>query len=271
MADNVTLKDGAAAEFTAAADDIAGVKYQVVKLALGAPDAVDTHLDSGQQTKANSVPVTLASDQGALAVSGPLTDTELRAAVVPVSVGAALPAGDNNIGNVDIVTLPALVAGTANIGDVDILTVPADPFGANADAASATGSLSAKLRYLLNTIADAAGLWARLFPGRAALKSGTASATATTSTSLIAGTASNYLYVTSVTVWNSSATDTRVTLQDGSGGTSLYVVPAPKAGGAIITFTTPLLVPTVANGIFFATADAVTTMYVSATGYISTV
>lgn len=36
----------------------------------------------------------------------------------------AISAGDNNIGNVDIVTLPALVAGTANIGDVDVLTLP---------------------------------------------------------------------------------------------------------------------------------------------------
>lgn len=42
----------------------------------------------------------------------------------------------------------ALPGGSANIGDVDVLTVPADPFGANADAASATGSISAKLRQL---------------------------------------------------------------------------------------------------------------------------
>lgn len=45
-----------------------------------------------------------------------------------VTVNAAIAAGDNNIGNVDIVT------------------VPADPFGADADAASASGSISAKLR-----------------------------------------------------------------------------------------------------------------------------
>jgi hypothetical protein len=34
---------------------------------------------------------------------------------------------------------------------VDVLTVPADPFGANADAASATGSISAKLRFIAAT------------------------------------------------------------------------------------------------------------------------
>lgn len=60
--------------------------------------------------------------------------------------------GDNSNGlDVDVTRLPALVAGTANIGDVDVLTVPADPFGVNADAASATGSISAKLRFIAAT------------------------------------------------------------------------------------------------------------------------
>ncbi len=36
----------------------------------------------------------------------------------------SIAAGDNNIGNVDVLTLPALPAGTNNIGDVDVLTLP---------------------------------------------------------------------------------------------------------------------------------------------------
>lgn len=47
--------------------------------------------------------------------------------------------------------ITALPAGTNNIGDVDVLTVPADPFGVNADASSATGSISAKLRFIAGT------------------------------------------------------------------------------------------------------------------------
>jgi hypothetical protein len=43
----------------------------------------------------------------------------------------SIAAGDNNIGNVDVVTLPALPAGTNNIGDVDVLTLPALPTGSN--------------------------------------------------------------------------------------------------------------------------------------------
>ena len=86
--------------------------------------------------------------------------TELAAAIdteLQVDVVGALPAGTNNIGDVDVLTLPALPAGTNNIGDVDVLTLPADPLGANADAASTaggTGSLSAKLR-LMTTQLDA--------------------------------------------------------------------------------------------------------------------
>lgn len=64
------------------------------------------------------------------------------------TIDAALPAGTNNIGDVDIASI---AAGDNNIGNVDVVTVPADPFGANADAASATGSISAKLRFIAST------------------------------------------------------------------------------------------------------------------------
>jgi hypothetical protein len=69
----------------------------------------------------------------------------------------SIAAGDNNIGNVDVVSLPALPAGTNNIGDVDVLTVPADPFGVNADAAvaaGAAGSIQAKLRRATQGLED---------------------------------------------------------------------------------------------------------------------
>lgn len=66
---------------------------------------------------------------------------------------------DANGLDVDVVRLPSgtvagsssLPAGTNNIGDIDVLTVPSDPFGANADAASVTGSISAKLRFMAVT------------------------------------------------------------------------------------------------------------------------
>ena len=49
---------------------------------------------------------------------------------------ASIEAGDNNIGNVDVVTLPALPAGTNNIGDVDVASIAAGSniIGATRDA-----------------------------------------------------------------------------------------------------------------------------------------
>lgn len=93
--------------------------------------------------------VTMQGAASMTPVLATLTGTNTVAAVTAIT--NALPAGTNNIGDVDVLTLPALVAGTANIGDVDVLTVPTDPFGANADAASATGSISAKLRFIAAT------------------------------------------------------------------------------------------------------------------------
>lgn len=101
MADNTLLNAGTGGD-TIASDDIGGIKHQRVKIEHGA-DGSATDVSS-----ASPLPVTLANS-------------------------AAIPAGTNNI------------------GDVDVLTVPADPFGVNADAASATGSISAKLRFIAAT------------------------------------------------------------------------------------------------------------------------
>ena len=184
MADNVQFQSATpatpASTELVAADDIGGVKYQRVKITLGADGAADMDLDSGQQTMANSVPVAIASNQTAVPVSasslplptGAATLAEQQSqttalqimddwdesdrAKVNVIVGqagitagagavaantprttlasddpavAALQIIDNMIsGNeaqVDVITLPSLPAGTNNIGDVDILSIAA--------------------------------------------------------------------------------------------------------------------------------------------------
>lgn len=85
--------------------------------------------------------------------------TELAAAIdteVQVDVVAALPAGDNNIGNVDVVTLPALAAGTNNIGDVDVLSLPAIPAGTNNIGDVDVASLPKASGATVSTVADTA-------------------------------------------------------------------------------------------------------------------
>jgi hypothetical protein len=187
---------------TFALDDVGGVLYQRVKLDIGGDGSSSPVTSTGlpvtdaggsltvdgtvavtgvataanQTTELAHLAAIETAVEGTLAVSGPLTDAQLRAVAVPVSgtvavTGVATAANqstantalsaiqtaveilDNTVSGsemqVDVVA--ALPAGTNNIGDVDVLTVPADPFGVNADAASATGSISAKLRFIAST------------------------------------------------------------------------------------------------------------------------
>lgn len=81
----------------------------------------------------------------------------------------------------------------------------------------------------------------------------TTAMTGTTSTSLIAAPAAGLRnYITQCTFSNSHATvGTDMILQDGSGGTTIYLAPAaPAFGGATITFPTPLRQPTTATALF---------------------
>jgi ABC-type uncharacterized transport system permease subunit len=213
VADNTVLNTGTGGD-TVRDKDRAGVKTQIVGVDIDIGSASEKLLTSGQKTMANSIPVVLASDQSTLAAPadpfGTTADAVVAAGaagsisaklrrisqgVEDLKTGVVLPAGTNNIGDVDVLTLPAdplganadalvaagaagsisaklrrisqsiedlktgivLPAGTNNIGDVDVLTLPADPFGANADAvvaAGAAGSMSAKLRRISQSVED---------------------------------------------------------------------------------------------------------------------
>ena len=80
--------------------------------------------------------VDLGTDNDVTVTSGTITAV--------TAITNALPAGTNAIGKLS-------ANSGVDIGDVDVTTVPADPFGVNADAASATGSISAKLRFIAST------------------------------------------------------------------------------------------------------------------------
>ncbi len=72
MADNVLLPLTGSGDATASAatDEVGGAHYQRVKVDVGG-DGVSSPLVRGQQAGANSLPVVLASDQGAVPVSAP--------------------------------------------------------------------------------------------------------------------------------------------------------------------------------------------------------
>lgn len=201
------------------------------------------------------------------------------------AISTALPAGTNAIGKL------AANSGV-DIGDVDVTSVPTDPFGANADAAATaggTGTIQAKLRRIssdsdraaaaLETIRDSTTP-VQVIPAAGTLASGKidTAMTGTTSTSLIGGTASNYIYITECVTSNSSTTvPTDILLQDGSGGTTIYVLPAPAgtgtgtgANGGGFTFPTPLKVPTSGNALYAANVTTGSSTKISCSGFKST-
>lgn len=116
-------------------------------------------------------------------------------------------------------------------------------------------------------------------PGGLASGAITSAMAATTSTSLIGATASNYIYITQCTTSNASTTvSTDILLQDGSGGTTLYVLPAPAAsvattggGGGAFTFPIPLKVPTAGNALFAQNVTTGSSTKISCSGYKTTV
>jgi hypothetical protein len=104
--------------------------------------------------------------------------------------------------------------------------------------------------------------------GPANLLNGTGSATNTNDTALIAAQGSGvFIYVTTIIIHNSSATDTYCTIKDGS--TAKLVLPAPAKGGAVVSLPVPLRISDNA-ALNFASAASVTTMYASAIGYKAT-
>jgi hypothetical protein len=169
IADNVELDPGSGGA-TVATDDVGGAQYQRIKLDGGgdgaaAPilgdsangldvDVTRSALPSGASTSAKQPALGTAGTASAdvITVQGVTSMTPLlvngSGVTQPVSgtVTANLAAGTNNIGDVDVLTLPALPAGNNNIGDVDVASLPALAAGNNnigdVDVATLPGSLA---------------------------------------------------------------------------------------------------------------------------------
>lgn len=134
--------------------------------------------------------------------------------------------------------------------------------GAFASGAFASGSVSAGA-YAVGAIPPSAGV----------VVSGaiTSAMTGTTSTSLVSGTASNYLYITSCQFGNTHASVTTMELlQDGSGGTTLASVVNPFGSGNTVVFPTPLKVPTSGNALYVANVTTGSNTFASCQGFRST-
>lgn len=285
MADNLTVTPGTGA--TVAMDEVTdgtlgSVKVQFVKLMDGtldgtqkakvlaastAPVATDPALvvaispngtnANGQAPMANSAPVTIASNQSAVSI----TSTQLGAALGQTTMSASMPVAIAS--NQSAVTVAGAAASGASASGNPVpgagLAVSSETVVTNGQAAALVTDLARKLIVLPyanpeNFVSGAI----------------TSAMTGTTSTSLIAAPAAGLRnYITQITVSNSHATvGTDIIIQDGSGGTTLYTIPAAAVyGGAVVSFPTPLRQPTTATAIFCANVTNGASTKVSASGY----
>ena len=237
MAENFTFSETGSSN--GAADDIAGVKYQKIKLVDGTEDST-TAIEAGGGVEASALRVTLANDStgvisiddggNTITVDGSITADVTGSGDVPITLDSEIVAV-NATGQGDVpITLSGeavvLGAGTAaigklavnsgiDIGDVDVTSISAG-----------TNNIGTVTPYAQP---------ANFVSGQ------TADITGTVSTSVIAAQGAGVvIYITSIMVTNADAdTGTVVKILDGS--TTLwrgYAV--AEGGGFAITFPVPL-------------------------------
>jgi len=104
------------------------------------------------------------------------------------------------------------------------------------------------------------------------IKGTTAVMEATTSTEVIAGVASNYLYITSCSFSNTDASvSTMMQLKDGEAGTVIWAGYVPFESGREVQFPIPLKVTTVSTGLWVLNATTSAMTYCSCSGFRSTI
>lgn len=218
-------------------------------------------------TGTGSPRITLATDQVALTTAG-LFSVKLDQTTPGTTNAVSLA----QIGGTTIVN--GGVAGSQSIGGTVAtnVAITANPINLGAQAVSSENSAATTARQV-QLVADLVGkLIVMPYANPENFVSGTITSamTGTTTTSLIASPGGSLRnYITQVTVSNSHATvGTDMILQDGSGGTTLYTIPAAAVyGGAAITFPTPLRQPTAATALFIANVTTGASTKASASGY----
>ena len=246
----------------------------------------------GALTPLESDAVELRTDaNGALWTHDDALDAALAGSELQVDIVAALPAGTNNIGDVDVLTI---AAGDNNIGNVDIVsgtitTVTTLTGGGIAHDSADSGNphkIGARAVSVLETAtlvaaADRTDLVADLdgglISGRAVpygdLLSERVSNTdgaATALTTFGAPGVGIRNYITTITVHNAHATTNGyVDIRDGTAGTVQWTIPLPATGGAVVPFNPPLRQLTTNTALAFDVSAAITTIYLSFNGFQS--
>lgn len=97
--------------------------------------------------------------------------------------------------------------------------------------------------------------------------SGNNSTAGTGTVSLVSLVSGERLYIQALSCSNSGGTATEVTLQDGSGGSTLWSIQVPAGGGNNIASPAPLFWTTAGNALYFVSSASTSTLYCNASGY----
>lgn len=175
---------------------------------------------------------------------------------------ATLQTGSNTIGKL------AANSGV-DIGDVDVTSLPALAAGTNA-----IGKLAANSGVDIGdvTINNASGSPVYSHEDQSGITSERVSNTNGTSTAFtnFGATASTYNYIRAITVYNSSATAGYVDFRDGTSGTVLWTIPLPAGGGATLALDAPIFRTSANTALAYDVSGALSTVYISVSGYRST-
>jgi hypothetical protein len=217
---------------------------------------------------------------GSLTVDGTVAATQ--SGTWNVTVNAALPAGTNNIGDVDVLSLPTVAAVTT----VTTLTTCSTLTGGGVahDAADsgnpvkvgaiATASMLGRTPVAAadrsDLVVDTVG--ALIVRDGVSLEDIISERTTNTDgastamTGAFAATASQRIYVTDLILANSSSTNITVDIRDGVAGSVLATFPVPANGGVVHSFRTPLRF-SINTAVAFDGSAAATTLSVSMIGF----
>ncbi|MEW6606075.1 MAG: hypothetical protein AB1414_01305 [bacterium] len=183
------------------------------------------------RTASNTYPLPVADAGGSLTIDGTVAATQSGTWNVGLNVGT------NNIGDVDVLSLPSIPAGTNNIGDVDIAS--ALPAGTNVIGAVKRDIVNyTKVRkYVVLT--------------------------GTTETTIWDPTAGKKFVITDIHI-SATAAGT-CTLRDGTAGSTIFIASLAANGGMVSNLQTPIESTAADNNL---TAQAsVITQYILICGY----
>jgi len=251
---------------------------------------VTPDLPSGASTAAKQPALGTAGTASAdvLTVQGITSMTALKtdssATTQPVSGTVTANAGSGTLAVSLATNTPTLQSGSttavtqATAANLNATVTPASATGSAVPAVAQPAGLQARTTDLANltsgnltmAISDKAGKAVTLpYSIPELFISGTGSATGTSGTSVIAAQgASVKIYITAISVVNTGAAGSLVTIQIDPAGTptTLWQMVNPSGGGSNITFPVPLVV-TANKAVGFTAATASTTQYVSISGY----